>query len=83
MSQRKLYGLSPEKAALLDNPTTEGAMKFWSYDLLGEPAAPDAPMAGLHRARVMWPGASKQQVKESKAWLRAHGYTVPPRVHSQ
>lgn len=78
----KLYGLSPEKAALLRNPTIEGALKFWPFPAIGEPHRDNAPLAGLHKARIMWPGATKAMVRESKAWLRENGYEVPPRVHA-
>lgn len=72
------HGLSDEQIALLKNPTMEGAMKLWNYALLGKPLG-DAPLAGVHKARLKWPGSSKAMVQESKKWLRENGYGADPR----
>lgn len=68
--------LSPEKIALLKNPTTEGALKFWNYDLLGKPMDDTVALAGVHRARLKWDGSTKAMIRESREWLQSHGYTV-------
>ena len=72
-------GLSPRQIELLKNPTLEGGLEFWPA-FLGKPISPDAPLAGIHKARLQSPGASKKMVQESKAWLEAHGYGVKPGV---
>jgi len=68
-----------EKRQILRNPTPENAMKLWDYALLGKPLSDTVAMAGLHKARVLWRGSSKKMVKESKQWLRDHGYLIPTR----
>lgn len=74
-----MIGLSPKQIALLKNPTLEGALEFWPA-ALGKPISPDAPLAGIHKARLVWPGATKKMVQESRAWLKEHGYgTIPGR----
>ena len=65
--------LSARKVEILRNPTTEAAMEFWPWHLLGKPASPDAPMAGLHKARLAWPGSTRQMRAESRRWLVEHG----------
>ena len=68
--------LSIEKEAILRNPTAEGAIKFWPWHILGDPIRPDAPLAGLHKARVAWPGSTRQMRAESRRWLVEHGYNT-------
>lgn len=72
-------GFSADQIALFKNPTNEHALRYWNYDLLGQPASPDAPLAGIHKARIKWRGSTKDMVRESKAWLREHGYGDDPR----
>ena len=70
------YVLSKKQVDLLRNPTTEGAMEFWRYDLLGEPATPDTPLAGLHMARLNWGGSTKEMRMESERWLLDHDFPL-------
>lgn len=78
-----MIGSLPEKERALRNldklTDEEGNalfMQWWPRHLLGEPLTdkPFVALAGAHRARIRWPGATKKQVKASKAWLREHGY---------
>jgi hypothetical protein len=73
-----LYGLTPEKVDLLRNPTAEKAMKLWPHHVRGmeQPLDGTAALAGVHKARLLWPGSTKAMVRESKEWLRVHGYGV-------
>jgi hypothetical protein len=73
-----IHGIPEDRAQLLRNPTLEGAMKLWNYDLLGPPAEPETALAGLHKARLKWKGSTKQMVKESKKWLSDRGYGPVP-----
>ena len=68
-------GLSPEQITLLKNPTMEGALKFWNYEILGKPIGL-APLAGVHKARLKWPGATLEMRAESMTWLLANNYKV-------
>ena len=68
------YKLSEEQLDALRNPTREKAMKFWNYDLLGEPVTPDTPLAGLHKARMFWKGSTGEMMVESARWLMDHGF---------
>jgi hypothetical protein len=71
------YGLTDERVALLKNPTVEGAMKFWNFALMGKPASEDAILAGVHKARIMWPGSTATMIEESKLWLLRRGLKIP------
>jgi len=80
-----MIGLSPDKERAfrnLDNMSDAEAdalfMQWWPRQLLGEPLndRPFVAAAGAHKARIMWPGATKKQVKASKRWLAAHGYSA-------
>jgi len=74
--------LSPEKIDALRNPTEDKALKFWRSELLGSPQ-PDVALAGLHKARCMWPQSTAKMVRDSRAWLSAHGFDVPPRLRQK
>ncbi len=69
------FHASPEHIAVLRNPTLLGAMKLWDFSRLGLPENDTVPLAGVHKARLQWSGASKRQIKESKKWLSDHGYS--------
>jgi hypothetical protein len=73
-----IHGIPEDRAQLLRNPTLEGAMKLWNYQLLGPPVEPETALAGLHKARLKWAGSTKQMVKESKKWLSDRGYGPVP-----
>jgi hypothetical protein len=68
--------MDDERIDALRHPTHEKAMKLWDYALLGEPQ-PDTPLAGLHKARILWHQSTEQMKEESRAWLIAHGFTLP------
>ena len=78
MTRRASWPISPEREALLRNPTLEGALKFWNYKMLGEPANEFVPLAGVHKARLAWSGSTKAMIKESKKWLADHGFGALP-----
>lgn len=71
------FGLSDEKVALLRNPTYEAALRFWDYAKLGKPSSAEAVLAGVHKARIVWPGSTPQMVQESKLWLLRRGLRLP------
>lgn len=73
--KKNTYGVSPETVAVLLNPTLEGAMQFWDRGIHGDPIG-DAPLAGIHKARLKWPASTKVMVKESKKWLLENGYGI-------
>lgn len=54
--------ISKEQEALLRNPTIEGAMKLWPYHLLGAPLNDTVALAGLHKARLVWPKSTKKMI---------------------
>jgi hypothetical protein len=51
-----IHGIPADRAALLRNPTIEGAMKFWNRQLLGNPVEQETALAGLYKARLQWKG---------------------------
>lgn len=65
--------VTPEKREALLHPTMDRAMKLWRFELLGPPIG-DAPLAGLHKARLLWPESSAEMIAVSKKWLTDHGY---------
>lgn len=69
--------MTPEKREALLHPTMERALRFWRPELLGPPIG-DAPLAGLHKARLIWPESTASMIEVSKKWLVDHGYE--PRV---
>lgn len=74
--RRAVKAYTDKRDAVMRNPTNEGALRFWNYELLGPTARPDAPLAGVHKARLQWTGATEAMKAESRAWLREHGYSV-------
>ena len=75
-SKKARHGLDLVTIDALVNPTMEKALRFWN-PLLGAPIG-DAPLAGLHKARLKWQGSTKKMIKESEDWLRLHGYDTDP-----
>jgi hypothetical protein len=80
-----MIGISPEKKRALrslDSLSDEAGnalfMQWWPQRLLGDPLTdkPFVALAGAHKARIQRPDATKAQVKASKRWLRAHGYST-------
>jgi hypothetical protein len=59
---------------VLRNPTMKGAMELWDENRLGKPSSPDVPLAGLHKARLHWLGATPAMIRESQQWLADHGF---------
>ena len=72
------FALSPQAEALLRNPTTEGALALFTPEMRASVGHPLVPLASVHKARIKWPGSTKQMVRESKAWLREHGFGTDP-----
>jgi len=72
------FGLSPQAKAVLRNPTTEGALALLTPEMRASVIHPLVPLASIHKARLKWPGSTKQMVRESKAWLREHGFGTDP-----
>lgn len=73
------FGLSDEQAAVLRNPTFAGAMAFWPWHAPGMrngPRSPDVALAGVHKARLHWPGATEAMKQESKLWLIKRGLKI-------
>lgn len=68
------WGLSEVVVAVLKNPTVEGGMRLWPWHVLkAGPKSPDAVLAGLHRARLHWPGSTLVMIEESKLYLLRRG----------
>jgi hypothetical protein len=59
--------------------TAEAAAAMWKESGLGLPVTPDVPLAGLHKARIVWPDATDEEVQASRAWLAEHGFKAPVR----
>lgn len=71
------YGLDEVRANLMRKPSVEVAMRFWDFKRMGKPVSEDAVLAGVHKARVVWPGSTPEMVQESKLWLLRRGLKIP------
>lgn len=59
--------------------TAEAAKRLWDATKLGVPVDLTVPLAGLHKARILWRDATPEEVKTSQEWLVANGYKAPRR----
>lgn len=60
--------------AVFRDPTYENAMQYWDYGKMGMPLDKDVPLAGVHKARLLWTEATEEMKQESREWLAAHGF---------
>jgi hypothetical protein len=58
--------------AVFREPTLERAIEF--DGLFNHAERADAPLAGVHKARLQWLDATDAMLAESIAWLTSHGY---------
>ena len=64
-----------ERNALFNNPTLEGAIKYFKDQGMDQGwAKPDVPLASVHKARLQWLDITNEQIIESMNWLKDHGY---------
>lgn len=75
--QTVVHDLVRERDEIFRNPTVEGGMKFWNYELLGEPISDNTVLAGIHKARLFWKDATPQMISESIDWLVEHKFNIP------
>ena len=77
--KREIAASLKQRNERLRAATQEAALAFWLDSDLPPPSSPDVPLAGLHKARIMWRDATAEEVRASRSWLIAHGFKAPER----